>query len=109
MFLGSEPAQCQLSAAARPRSNEILVDWHPRLRSTIDDSAHRDLLELSRESESLVLATLTVGGRYAGYILLGPKEGGEVFVEEEKRLLATVAPMLALAIDKASCPRSSGH
>ena len=52
------------------------------------------------ESDSFLLATLQLSGKYLGHMLLGPKRAGEVFIEEEKRLVASITPILALAIDK---------
>ena len=100
VFLGNEPATSQLIAAGGRRTDDMLHQIHPQLATHIDDSKAKDLAELRWQSESLLLANLRLSGTYLGYILLGPKEGGEVFVEEEKQLVATVAPLVALAIDK---------
>ncbi|MBI2171086.1 MAG: sensor histidine kinase [Chloroflexi bacterium] len=100
LYLGHEPAQCQLTAAAGERTQEILGHVRPHLETYIEGSKTRELAELHWESDSLLLVNLSVWGRYLGYVLLGPKMGGEIFLEEEKRLVATITPLLALAFEK---------
>lgn len=58
------------------------------------------MIELQRESDSFLISALATGSDFIGFLVLGPKDGGEVFVLEEKRLVATVSPILAIAIDK---------
>ena len=59
-----------------------------------------ELQEILWKANSLLLAKLMASGRPIGHLLLGPKKAGEVFVVEEKRLIATLLPVLGLAIDK---------
>jgi len=70
------------------------------LQPNAQTAENRDYVARRWESDSLILVNLRSAGRYLGYLLLGPKEGGEVFVEEEKRLIATVVPFLTLAVSK---------
>ena len=100
IFLGKDPAQVALVAKAGERAEEVRDVAHPRLEPYIEDSLDQELVELRWESDILLLASIKVADRRLGYALLGPKAGGEVFVGDEKRLVATMLPMLALAIDK---------
>lgn len=99
MFLGPDPAHSQLVAAMGDRARSVDDDHLPHLEPYIE-TAKPGLTELAWESDSFLLATLQLSGRYLGHILLGPKRAGEVIIEEEKRLVASIAPILALAIDK---------
>jgi len=100
LFLGQDPSRSQVMAQAGERASRVLQDVHPQLDPYVKSSGDREIVELHWESESLILVNLKVAGRYLGYMLLGPKSTGEIFVEEEKRLVAILAPMLALGIDK---------
>lgn len=100
VFLGDDPAQSKLVASAGRRSQEVLRHMTSELQPNAQTAENRDYVELRWESDSLILVNLRSAGRYLGYLLLGPKEGGEVFVEEEKRLIATVVPFLTLAVSK---------
>lgn len=100
LFLGEEPRTAQLVAAVGERAEHILKHLHPHLQVYIQGPRDRYLVELHWESDFLLLAHLAVGGKYLGYLLLGPKHAGEAFVEEERRLVAMILPILALAIDK---------
>jgi signal transduction histidine kinase len=102
IFLVDGPAQSRLAASVGRRSKDTLQYLHLRSESRLDlgNPDDREYVELRWESDSLILVTLRLEGRHLGYLLLGPKQGGEVFVEEEKRLVVTVAPFLALAISK---------
>ncbi len=100
VFLGDDPGQSKLVASAGRRSQEVLPHFGPQLQASVQNAENQNYVELRWESDSLILVILRSAGRYLGYLLLGPKEGGEVFVDAEKRLVATVAPFLALAINK---------
>ena len=100
VFLGDEPSRSRLVASAGKRSQEVVAHLGPQLQANAQNAEERGYAEVRWDSDSLILVTLTSAGRYLGYLLLGPKEGGEVFVDGEKRLVATVAPFLAVAISK---------
>jgi signal transduction histidine kinase len=100
VFQGDAPGQSKLVASAGRRSQEALQHLGPQLQASAQNAENRNYVELRWESDSLILITLRSAGRYLGYLLLGPKEDGEVFVDAEKRLVVTVAPFLALAISK---------
>lgn len=99
MFLGKSPDKVERVASAGDRAQEVVQDFLPRLSHRIEEAIREDLAELNLESESFLASTFRVSERYLGYMLLGPKANGEVFVEEEKRLVGSIAPVLALAID----------
>ena len=100
VFLGDDPGQSRLLASAGRRSQDVLANLGPRLQASAQNAEDRDYAEVRWESDSLMLVTLRSAGHYLGYLLLGPKEGGEIFVDAEKRLVATVAPFLAVAVSK---------
>jgi signal transduction histidine kinase len=100
VFLGDNPGQSRLVASAGKRAQDVAANFGPQLRPTGHSAEDRDYSELRWGSDSLILVTLRSAGHYLGCLLIGPKEGGEIFVDEEKRLVATVAPFLAVAISK---------
>ena len=100
LFLGNDSSDHRMVAAEGPRADDILQDLYPRLRPSILAGQDQDLAELRWESESLLIMNLRASGRWIGYALLGPKLDGEVFVEDEKRLVATDAPLLAVSVDQ---------
>ncbi len=100
VFLGDDPGRTRLVASAGRRSEDVIANLGPRLQAGAQNAEDRDYAEVRWGSDSLILVTLRSAGRYLGYLLLGPKEGGEIFVDEEKRLVAAVAPFLAVAISK---------
>ena len=100
LFLGHSPSQAQLVVAEGERSEEVIRDLRPRLRAQFGKSQNQRLTEMRWESDSLLIASLAMPGKYHGYMVLGPKRQGEVFLEEEKQLVTTIIPILALAIDK---------
>ncbi len=101
VFLGPQYSEAKLVSAAGRRADFVAREASSRLSSRIAESSSRNLSELRLGSDSLLLVPLGVSEKYLGYMLLGPKAGGEVFVDQEQRLVATIAPLLALAIDKA--------
>jgi signal transduction histidine kinase len=100
VFLGDDPGQAKRVASAGRRSEDVIANLGPQLQASAQNAEDRDYSEMRWGSDSLILVTLRSAGRYLGYLLLGPKEGGEIFVDEEKRLVSTVAPFLAVAISK---------
>jgi signal transduction histidine kinase len=100
IFLVDGPTQGRLLASAGKRSKDTLQHLLSESRPDLENPKGRDYVELRWKSDSLLLVTLRLERCHLGYLLLGPKQGGEVFVEEEKRLVVTVAPFLALAISK---------
>jgi signal transduction histidine kinase len=56
-------------------------------------------VELPWESSSVLVISLSIGSQHVGYAVLGPKESGEVFAEEDKQALALIIPILAIVVD----------
>jgi len=98
LLLGDDASRPRTIATAGERGEEMLQHFRAHLAAHLEHEG--ELVELQWESNSLILATLSVSGRTLGHLLLGPREAGEVFVEEEKQVVATVTPILALALDK---------
>ena len=101
-FLGESPDRCRLAAREGRRSGWVLEKVYPDLG--IEDLPTNDALvvELHHGSDTLLWAPLRVQEKYLGYLVLGPREGGEVFLNEEKQLVGVAAPLLALALDQAA-------
>ena len=100
LFLGYSPSQAQLVAAEGERSEEVIRDLRLRLKAQSGKFQNQSVTEMRWESDSLLIVSLAMPGKYRGYMVLGPKRQGEVFLEEEKQLVTTIIPILALAIDK---------
>ena len=100
LFLGHEPAHSALVASAGERADSTLRQVQPMLESVVTDSTREGIFELRSGSDHLLLANLTASSQYLGYVLLGPKAGGEVFVDEGKQLLQTLLPFISVSISK---------
>lgn len=100
LFLGSSPSEASLVATVGERGDEVAKHLYPRLEAQVEKTPTQELSELHWESDSLLLVTLALPTRYFGYMLIGPKRAGEIFLEDEKRLITVMTPMLALALDK---------
>jgi signal transduction histidine kinase len=95
LVLGTKSA-IRVAASAGSRSEESIAFIQPRLPYlAIPDDG---LADVWWDSDMLVVAPLQASGDTLGFLVLGPKEKGEIFVQEERLLIATVAPILALAI-----------
>ncbi len=100
LYLGEDASDLRLASAVGPRADEVVERLFPLLEDQIRAAGDRDMIDLRWEADSLLILNLRSSGRPIGVVILGPKEGGEVFVEEEKSFVATVAPHLALAVDQ---------
>lgn len=100
LFLGRTPEESKLAASAGERSQEVRRDLYPRIAQQMKNSRGQQLVEMLWESQSVLVATLGLPDAYYGYIVLGPRHGGEVFLQEEKEFVAYLAPILALSIEK---------
>ncbi len=98
VLLGDDPSHTALVASAGNRSDQVISGLGPMIDRFALSGEHRDCTEIRWGSDSLILVTLRTAGRYIGCLVLGPREGGEVFLDAERRLVATVAPFLAVAI-----------
>jgi signal transduction histidine kinase len=100
LFLGADPGAVRVAASTGARAKESVAFIEPRLCAL---SFNADgLTEVRWDSDLVIVAGLQASSQPLGYLVLGPKEGGEVFVEEERLLIASVAPILALAIREAT-------
>ena len=101
IFLGYSPAQVKLAAMVGEKAGEISGRLRDQIEPCLKEPGAQGLVELHLESDSLLFAHLKSSGHYLGYMILGPKHAGEVFMEEEKQLLATLIPIISLVFDKA--------
>ena len=96
LVLGTKSASMRVAASAGSRSDESIAFIRPRLANlAIPEDG---LADVWWDSDVLVVAPLQASSDTLGFLVLGPKEKGEVFVHEERLLIATVAPILALAL-----------
>jgi signal transduction histidine kinase len=100
IFLGENHRDAELVAVQGHRADGVLKIFYPGLSSDIERLNEKPIIETRWESESMLLAGLALPESYFGYMILGPKKGGEIFLPEERLFIANIAPVLALAIDK---------
>jgi len=96
LFLGTTARTMRVVSSAGPRTDEIIATVQPRLLEL--GFCEDGLCETRWNSDVLLIARLETGSETLGFLVLGPKERGEVFLREERRLVETVTPILALAI-----------
>ena len=102
-FLGPDPRQCRLVAQTGERASEVREHVYPQLMQAHIDgliSSTRAVTEYQWKSDSLLFVHLSLPDQYVGYMLLGPKKGGEVFGSKEKEQVASIASLFALALAK---------
>ena len=100
LFLGTTAETMRVAASAGTRADESVEYIRPRLLEM--DLDEHGTSETRWDSDVLLIARLETGVHTLGFLVLGPKEGGEVFLREERRLVETVTPILALAIRETS-------
>ena len=100
LYLRESPTQWSLVARAGENAANVAQRLESELQRYLEQLSVSDLLQVRLESNSLILASISLAGQNAGCLVLGPKKGGEIFLDEERRLISTLTPMLALAIDK---------
>ena len=96
LFLGTTAETMRVTASSGCRADETITFVRPRILET--DFGANGLSEMRWNSDVLLIARLETGSHALGFLALGPKEKGEVFLREERRLVETVTPILALAI-----------
>lgn len=101
IFLGHSPSQVKLAATVGEEAKDIYNRLQEKIKPHLEDQESHGLVELHLESDSILLARLESSGHYLGYMILGPKHAGEIFIEEEKRLMSTLIPIISLVFDKA--------
>ena len=99
LFVRAEEASLELSASAGPRAREILRQ-HAQLGQQLTETAYQATTEIRWQSESLLAVPLSLSGRNLGYMLLGPKRGGEPFLSDETSLVNTLGPVISLALEQ---------
>lgn len=93
LFLGSSRRTATAVARAGPRADEVVRRSGEFLPETAG-LAERQVL-----GDPVLL--LDLGGEpYRGYLVLGPRAGGEPFLESERRLISALAPLIGLALEK---------
>jgi len=100
LFLGTTAETMRVAASAGARADESVEYIRPRLLEM--DLDEHGMSETRWDSDVLLVARLETGVHTLGFLVLGPREGGEVFLREERRLVETVTPILALAIRETS-------
>ena len=100
LYLGDDPSNVRPATYVGPRAEDVVKRLYPLLINQIRAVGDRDMADLRWEGDSLLILNLKSSGRLIGSALLGPKLNGDVFVEEEKRLVATVGPLLALTVEQ---------
>jgi len=100
LFLGTTGEKMRIAASAGARADESIGYVRPRLLKL--NLGEDGLSEIRWGSDELLIARLETGRDALGFLALGPKERGEVFLGEERRLVETVTPILALAIRQTS-------
>lgn len=100
LFLGTTAETVRATASAGARADEMIPFVRPRLLET--GFGANGLSEMRLDSDVLLIARLETGSQVLGFLALGPKEKGEVFLREERRLVETVTPIFALAIRETS-------
>jgi signal transduction histidine kinase len=100
LFLGTTDRPMRVAASSGSRADECVAHVRPRLSGLEFDGF--GMSETRWKSDALVIARLETAGCTVGFLVLGPKEEGEVLLREERRLIGTIAPILALAIRETS-------
>jgi len=100
LFL-NEGSHIRMVAAAGEHATDNLTHVQSKIERYMENHRNEGLVELRVESDTFLIANLELPGHHLGFLLLGPKQGGEVLVEEEKQFVSSVVPIITLAIDKA--------
>ena len=100
LFLGTTAETLRVTASSGCRADETIAFVRPRLLEA--DFGANGVSEMRWSSDVLLIARLEAGSHALGFLALGPKEKGEIFLREERRLVETVTPILALAIRETS-------
>ncbi len=83
-------------------SGAVLLDGRPRIvRDLKTTELHRAPAERKYQSDSFISYPIITGGRKVGVINMTDKAGGEPYNDFDLHLLETMAPQMALALDRA--------
>jgi signal transduction histidine kinase len=96
LLLGTTGESMRVAASVGPRADQSIAFVRSRLVEP--GSEAQGLFDVRWDADMLLVARLETGGETFGFLVVGPKEKGEVFVSEERQLVETVTPILALAV-----------
>jgi diguanylate cyclase (GGDEF)-like protein len=83
-------------------SGSVLLDGRPRVvRDLTATELHRAPAERKYKTDSFISYPIITGGRKVGVINMTDKAGGEPYNELDLHLLESMAPQMALALDRA--------
>lgn len=83
-------------------SGSVLMDGRPRVvRDLTTTELHRAPAERKYKTDSFISYPIITGGRKVGVINMTDKAGGEPYNELDLHLLESMAPQMALALDRA--------
>ncbi|HEX8130290.1 MAG TPA: diguanylate cyclase [Pyrinomonadaceae bacterium] len=83
-------------------SGSVLLDGRPRVvRDLTATELHRAPAERKYKTDSFISYPIITGGRKVGVINMTDKAGGEPYDELDLHLLESMAPQMALALDRA--------
>ncbi|HEV2882156.1 MAG TPA: diguanylate cyclase [Pyrinomonadaceae bacterium] len=83
-------------------SGAVLLDGRPRVvRDLTATELHRAPAERKYKTDSFISYPIITGGRKVGVINMTDKAGGEPYDEIDLHLLESMAPQMALALDRA--------
>jgi diguanylate cyclase (GGDEF)-like protein len=83
-------------------SGSVLLEGRPRIvRDLRTTELHRAPAERKYKSDSFISYPIITGGRKVGVINMTDKAGGEPYDDLDLRLLETMVPQMALALDRA--------
>ena len=98
----SEITQEQRVRLSGSVSGAVLLDGRPRIvRDFSATDLHRAPAERKYKTDSFISYPLITGGRKVGVINMTDKAGGEPYNDLDLHLLETMAPQMALALDRA--------
>jgi signal transduction histidine kinase len=99
LLAGPDVVYSRLVALAGEMAEDILHYLSSQIGSYNGNGKGQGFVELPWESSSVLVISLSIGSQHVGYAVLGPKESGEVFAEEDKQALALIIPILAIVVD----------
>ena len=85
---------------AGDKADHVLEQILPFIDSNPSNNGSASVTELLVQGDFVLVCDLVSSGQNLGFMALGPKVDGESFVDEEKLLVATLSPLLALAFEK---------
>jgi signal transduction histidine kinase len=98
IFLGDGVGTMTLAGAAGPRAGPISASLAGEVAR--DGYLPRDIQDIRIGPHSILVSPLRSGERLLGLLAVGPKNSGEVFMDDERRLTRALVPLLALAMEK---------